>query len=296
MRKAVSWLLVIAGLAVSSRLQAEAFWTTEGILLPTTVGLLDSAAPPQSGPAITGLQPSESSLGISLRPATRELYLVGSSGRLYQLNPTTGAATQVGSPFVPALTGTQFGIGFDNADGLRVVSDTGQNLRIDPATAVVTVDAPLAFAPGDPNAGKTPQVGAIAFDPTHPGATAYAIDDQLGLLRLGSATASDGLLTTIAAGPGPFEGFVISQETGVAYGITPGFSSSLVTLDLTTGATTQVATVGGQFLSFRGFALDPAIPSTPTLSWQGLAALALGLALSALFLQRKRRLAPEGRR
>jgi hypothetical protein len=244
----------------------------------------------QGGTPITGLQPAEFIEGLALRPATNGLYLVGSSGRLYRLNPATAAATQVGPPFVPALAGTEFGVGFDNADHLRVVSNTGQNLEIDPTTGAVTVDTPLAFAPGDPNAGQTPQVSAIAFDPLHGGDTAYAIDDHFGLVRLGSTTASDGLLHTLAAGVGPFVGFAISRETGTAFGLEPGFSPTLVTLDLTTGATTPLGPVGGQFDHFRGLALDPSIASVPTLSWQGLAALALGLALSALWLRRKRRM------
>lgn len=61
-----------------------------------------------------------------------------------------------------------------------MVSNTGQNLRIDPVTAAVTVDAPLAFAAGDPNAGQTPGVDAIAYDHKNGGATAYAIDSHFG--------------------------------------------------------------------------------------------------------------------
>jgi hypothetical protein len=289
MRKAGFWLLVVSSLAVSSSLRAEELWTTQGFPEPTTVGMVAPGEPAKSGTPISGLQPSEVSRGISFRVATNELYVVGSSSRLYRLNPATGVATQVGSPFVPPLDGTEFGVGFDNSDRLRVVSNTGQNLRIDPATGVAHLDAPLAFAPGDVNAGKTPQVGAIAFDPLHGGATAYAVDDQLGLLRLGSATANDGRLTTIAAGPGPFVGFVISRDTGTAFGLAPGFSPALVTLDLTTGATHQVATVGGQFDHFAGLAQGGVLTTIPTLGWQGLVTLAFALALSALWLRRERR-------
>lgn len=290
MRKAGFWVLVVSSLAVSSSLRAEEFWTTVGFPGPTMVGMVAPGEPPKSATSISGLQPSEVSLGISFRVATNELYVVGSSSRLYRLNPATGVATQVGSPFVPPLDGGQFGVGFDSSDRLRVVSDTGQNLRVNPATGVAHLDAPLAFAAGDVNAGKTPQVTAIAFDPIHGGATAYALDAQFGLLRLGSTTANDGRLTTIAAGPGPFVGFVISRDTGTAYGLVPGFSPELVTLDLATGATHEVATVGSQFSSFAGLAQGGVLPtSVPTLSWQGLVALAFALALSALWLRRERR-------
>jgi hypothetical protein len=289
MRKAGFWLLVVSSLAVSSSLRAQEFWTTVGFPEPTTVWMVPPGDPPKSGTTISGLQPSEVLRGISFRVATNELYVVGSSSRLYRLNPATGVATQVGSPFVPPLDGTQFGVGFDNSDRLRVVTNTGQNLRIDPATGVAHLDAPLAFAAGDVNAGKTPQVAAIAFDPFHGGATAYASDNNLGLLRLGSATASDGQLTTIAASSGAFVGLVISRDTGTAYGLVPGFSSDLVTLDLTTGATHEVAAVAGQFNHFAGLAQGAVLTSVPTLSWQGLVALAFALALSALWLRRERR-------
>jgi hypothetical protein len=292
MRKAAPWLLfaVLILMVAASAQAAETFWAVIGPPGPPVISLFDpSSSPSPAGAIITGLQPSETGLGIALRPATGELYLVGSTSRLYRLSPTTGVATVVGSPFAPLLSGFNFGVAFDNADRLRVVSDTGQNLRIDPATAAVTVDTPLAFAAGDPNAGQTPHVFAIAYDHKNGGATAYAIDANRGLLRLGSATASDGMLTTIAAGTPSLAGFDISPATGLAYGIVPGFAPELVVLNLQTGAVSPLAPAGGQFTIYHGFAVAPAIPSAPALGWQGLTCLALGLALSALLLLRKRR-------
>jgi hypothetical protein len=84
-------------------------------------------------------------------------------------------------------------------------------------------------------------------------------------------------------------GFDISPATGVAYGLDQGFSSYLSTVDLTTGATAQGPMVGGQFTFFGGLAVVAAAASIPTLSWPGLACLALGLAASAILLGRKRR-------
>lgn len=292
MRKAAPWLLfAISILMVASRAQAgEAFWAVIGPPGPPMLVLWDpsSSPSPQVAITITGLQPSETGLGIALRPATGDLYLVGSTSRLYRLSPTTGVATAVGSPFTPLLSGSTFSVSFDNADRLRVVSDTGQNLRIDPTTAAVTVDTPLAFAAGDPHAGQTPQVVAIAYDHKNGGATAYAIDAHFGLLRLGSATASDGMLTTIAASASSLTEFDISPATGLAYGIVPGLTPELVILNLQTGAVSPLAPAGGQFTIYHGFAVAPAIPSAPTLGWQGLACLTLGLALSALLLLRRR--------
>ncbi|MEK2481574.1 DUF4394 domain-containing protein, partial [Lactobacillus acidophilus] len=68
------------------------------------------------------------------------LYAVGSSGRIYTINTSSGAATVKATltadatdttlPFT-ALSGTEFGVDLNPvADRLRVVSNTGQNLRI----------------------------------------------------------------------------------------------------------------------------------------------------------------------
>src|SRR3981189_347401 len=43
--------------------------------------------------AVTGLQTDETLRGIDVRPATGELYGLGSTGRLYVIDTNTGAAT-----------------------------------------------------------------------------------------------------------------------------------------------------------------------------------------------------------
>ena len=83
----------------------------------------------------------EPALAIDLRPSTGQIYLLGSTSRLYVVNPADGVVTAVGVAFSPALSGTTFGFDFDPVDRIRVVSDTGQNLRLNPDTgAVVAVD------------------------------------------------------------------------------------------------------------------------------------------------------------
>ncbi len=88
---------------------------------------------------VTGLQPDESLLGIDVRPATGELYGLGSSSRLYRIDPFTGQATAVGvAPFVIPLSGTAFGFDFNpTVDRIRIVSNTGQNLRAHPDLGTV---------------------------------------------------------------------------------------------------------------------------------------------------------------
>jgi hypothetical protein len=89
--------------------------------------------------AITGLQVGENVVGIDLRPATGQLYVLGSTSRLYTLDPLTAAATEVGmGPFVPGLSGASFGFDFNPVpDRIRVVGDDRQNLRLHPDTGAV---------------------------------------------------------------------------------------------------------------------------------------------------------------
>ena len=100
-----------------------------------------------SPPTITGLQAGEQLRGIDFRPATGVLYGLGSTSRLYTINLLTGAATQVGAPF--PLSGAAFGFGFDPvADRIRVVSDSEQNLRINPDTGAAVIDPAMSARAG----------------------------------------------------------------------------------------------------------------------------------------------------
>jgi hypothetical protein len=95
---------------------------------------------------VTGLQPADAQLiGIDFRVQDGLLYGVGSGGGVYTLNTGTGVATFVNSlndgvtPIV--LSGTSFGVDFNpSADRLRIVSDTGQNLRHNVNAGGVTID------------------------------------------------------------------------------------------------------------------------------------------------------------
>ncbi len=164
----------------------------------------DSPGATRSSVAITGLAAGERLLGLDVRPADRGLYGVGSSGRLYRLNAATGAATAVGSgPFVPRPSGTNVGIDFNPVvDRLRLVTGEGQNLRLNPVTGTVAaVDSPLAYAAGDPGAGRSPSVGAIAYTNSTTEATTtelFGIDSVRDTLVLQSPP-NDGVLRTRGA-------------------------------------------------------------------------------------------------
>jgi hypothetical protein len=96
--------------------------------------------------ATTGLQANETILGLDMRPANGQLYALGSSSRLYTINAASGAATAVGTAaFTTALSGTAFGFDFNpTVDRIRIISNTGQNLRAHPETgALAAVDGAI---------------------------------------------------------------------------------------------------------------------------------------------------------
>jgi len=135
-----------------------------------------------SSVSISGLQAGEILVGIDERPATGELYGIGSSNRVYRLNVDTGAATAVGAaPFATALSGIHFGMDFNpTVDRIRLVSRDGQNLRIHPDTgAVASVDMPLKYSTttGDVNQTKQAMVVAAGYTNNFAGATTTVLYD-----------------------------------------------------------------------------------------------------------------------
>ena len=171
MKRLVLSVVLCAVLAPAAHLRAELIYavTTTNVLLS-----FDSATPGTvtTIAAITGLQAGENILGIDLRPATGQLYGLGSTSRLYTISPVTGTATQVGSAGAFTLTGTAFGFDFNPVvDRIRVVSNADQNLRLNPNDGTLTaIDTNLAFAAGDPNQGANPNVVALAYTNNFAGA------------------------------------------------------------------------------------------------------------------------------
>lgn len=135
---------------------------------------LDGNSPSSSSSAFfTGLQPGETILGIDFRPATGQMYGLGSTSRIYVINPITGASRMIGTgPFTPALSGTLAGFDFNpTVDRIRIVTSTGQNFRVNPETgATVATD-------GSINAQTKAQISAVAYTNNFAGATSTALYD-----------------------------------------------------------------------------------------------------------------------
>lgn len=253
---------------------------------------IDSATPGviAASVGISGLQSGENLVGIDFRPFNGVLYGIGSTSRIYSLNVTTGAATQIGSAGLFTLSGTNFGIDFNPVpDRIRVTSNTGQNLRLNPNDGTLSVtDTPLAYAVGDVNAGQTPGVVASAYTNSFAGATSttlYDIDVARGVLAVQNPP-NNGTLTTIG-NLGVFStnqvGFDILGGAGTAFAsfTNQGGISSLYTINLATGAATLVGGIGtGQTIT--GLAAVSDVPEPGTLSL-----LVVGAA--AAFLAKRKR-------
>ncbi|MFE0273707.1 DUF4394 domain-containing protein [Streptomyces sp. NPDC058992] len=79
--------------------------------------------------AVTGLQEDTTLVGIDYRVQDGRLYGVGNAGGVYTINAQTAVATLLHRLEV-LLEGTHFGVDFSAAaNRLRIISDTGQNLR-----------------------------------------------------------------------------------------------------------------------------------------------------------------------
>ena len=125
----IGGIAAVLGLACG-RAEAVLLYATSG----NDIASFDSGATTLvSSVPVVGLQGGESLVGIDVRPANQMLYGVGSTGRVYTINPLTGAATSVVTGGFATLNGTSFAVDFNPVpDRIRVISNTGQNLRLNP--------------------------------------------------------------------------------------------------------------------------------------------------------------------
>ncbi len=220
--------------------------------------------------AITGLQASESVVGIDFRAnataaADRRLYAVTSGSRVYTVDTLSGLATAVGTAaFTPAVAGATFGVDFNPAaDRIRLHSDQDQDLRINQTVTpvVAIVDTALTYLAGDVNATQNPTIAGTAYtnsvSPTVvTGTDLFAIDSDRDVLTFLASPNSGrmatrgtlGVNTTASVGFDIFgPGTIVGGLTGAtAYAtLTPDGSSRsrLYTINLATGTATLVGDV-----------------------------------------------------
>src|SRR4051812_22880574 len=161
---------------------------------------------------VTGLQAGETLVDIDVRPnptspGVQSLYGIGSTSRVYIINPLTGTATAVGAAGAFTLNGTAFGVDFNPIpDRIRLVSNTEQNLRLNPN------DGTRADVPTNDSAlSPAGNIVSVAYDRNYPRLTGdstpttlYGIDSAAGTLVTvggvnGTPSPNLGAITTVGS-------------------------------------------------------------------------------------------------
>jgi Ca2+-binding RTX toxin-like protein len=223
-------------------------------------------------------------VGIDFRPANGLLYGVTDANSVYIIDPNSGRSQLVSNNPTPfMLNGKAFGVDFNPVpDRIRVVSDADQNLRLNPDTGGLArnpdgtnaIDTNLAYAAGDANAGQDPNIVSAAYTNNFAGSTTttlFDIDSNLDtLVRQGGANVPPGtpspntgqLFTVGSLGidfkSGGFDIFSPApgiNDVNLAYAVT---DSTLYSIDLSTGAATNLGTVGNGSVNLIGVAATAA--------------------------------------
>jgi hypothetical protein len=218
-------------------------------------------------------------LAIDFRPSTGGLYGLGSDDRVYLINLMTGAATAIPALFTTAnrlppvdatttripvsVDGTQFGFDFNPmADRLRIVSNTGQSLRINVMTGFTLIDGSINPQPAT--------ITGVAYDKNdNDPATAtelYAIDVlSLKLFEIdppnNGTLVEEGPINLKLVGEGGFD--IAPRNSNVITDIGLGLyevnkKSTLFRIDVETGETKILAKYN-KTLNYTGLAISPSI-------------------------------------
>jgi len=210
--------------------------------------------------AITGLMAGETVVGIDARVNTSMadksglLYGLTNLGNLYTIDTSTGAATgklpltadsvDTTAPFI-GLVGTAFGVDFNpTVDRLRVVGNTGQNLRINVDSGLVTTDTAINLT------DSAPSISGIAYTNSFSGASSatgtklYDLDSTSNNLYE-QIPPNEGVLVLKGA-----TGLTLVSSTGmdIAGGdnmVLAVNGNSLYRINLSSGAATPAVSVAG---------------------------------------------------
>lgn len=149
---------------------------------------------------IQGLTGDSRIVGIDYRVQDGKLYGLGNLGGIYTLDTRNARATKVNQLTI-AMTGNFFGVDFNPAaDALRIISETGQNLRHSFVNNTTTMDGTLTYTA--PPAAPTPATGVTGAGYTNndldmnTATTLYDVDSMMDQVAIQSPANSGILVAT----------------------------------------------------------------------------------------------------
>jgi len=229
---------------------------------------------------VTGLNSGETLVSLDYRPASDQVYAIGTGTTVYTIDKNTGGATVVGN-YSNAVPGSSFGFDFNPAfmsgTFARIISDTDDNRVISGASGAYlgTDKTDVFYATGDLNVGANPSINHIAYTNSVVGSGStqqYGIDTDLDILVTVANNA--GTLATVGnlgINAGSIGGFDIDGASGMAFAAFLGTGSSdLFSIDLATGSATSIGNIAGDVI---GLTAVPE-PSSVLLGLAGLGMLA----------------------
>jgi hypothetical protein len=215
---------------------------------------------------ITGLPMGVSLRGIDFRPATGDLYALGSDKVVYRVNVVTAIAVAEGPAFetMPtALNGQSLGFDFNpTVDKIRVTSDADDNIRLNPDEGTL-LSTDTKLTPADVTVvGSAYTMSSFTAFATRPTATElYALDvapspDKLWIQRPANAGT---LINPVSLDfdLGPEAGFDIAGRPDVGYvaGTRSGRNGAeLWRVDLASGDTRSLRRIGNGNVTVTGVA------------------------------------------
>lgn len=222
---------------------------------------------------LKGLAAGDTLVGLDYRVSRGVLFALSASGRLYTLDTATAELKPVGTAAPLALQGQTVGFNFNPvADRIRVVTDSGQNLRLHPETgAVAATDPALAYAAGDTHAGQAPKLAAAAYTYNKSNdklTTNYAIDRSTGLLVTQgtvegitpAVSPNTGLLRSVGPlGTGAVEHAALDiadTDNAALAALRQGGRTRLHLVDLASGRASMIGTVADG-RAIWGMAIEP---------------------------------------
>ncbi len=226
--------------------------------------------------SITGLG-TTTILAIDFRPKTNQLFGLGNNNRVYIIDPTSGAATLTPELFTTAnklppvdattqripvtVEGSMFGFDFNPAaDRLRIVSNTGQSLRINVETGFTIIDGAINPQPAT--------ITGVAYDDNDndPATTTelYALDMQSQKLfeidpPNNGTLVEEGPTKLTLKGEGGFD--IAPRRSGITTDIglavyEENSKSTLFRINADTGETTLLVKYSSN-LMYTGIAISP---------------------------------------